>query len=158
MPCNHVTPLLFRMSVGSKLEGAAKEQRLGKDLQCVPAELFHSRNPTGPYSIVVGNLNAHFSLWDNIIPTDPCGEEIKDLLLEQVLTCVNDRSPTLTVKNGGSDSTPYLTLVGARWASKCIWKVKESIGASDHSPITTTVQHVCVLQTVLPRMARWKQS
>ena len=48
--------------------------------------------------------------------------------------------------------------MSARWASKCIWKVEESIGASDHLPITTTVQHVCLFQPVLPPAAKSKQS
>ena len=91
--------------------------------------------PSGPDSIIVGDFNAHSSLWDNVKPPDQRGKEVEDWLLDQDLSCVNDGSPTLTVKNNGSDSTPDLTLVGARWASKCIWKVEEPIGASDHLPI-----------------------
>ena len=36
--------------------------------------------------------------------------------------------------------------------------MEESIGASDHPPITTTVQHLYIFQLVMPRAARWKQS
>ena len=95
--------------------------------------------PSGPDSIIMGDLNVHSSLWDNVKPTDPRGIEVEDWLLDQDLFCVNDRPPTLTVKNNGSDSTHDLTLVEARWESKCILKVEESIKACNHHSITTAV-------------------
>ena len=114
--------------------------------------------PSGPDSIIVGDLNSHSHLWDSAHggESDTRGQEIEDWLLDQDLTTLNDGSSTLTRKRDGKKSCPDLTVVGSRWATKCMWKVGEPIGASDHEPILTTLQEKCEFQPVLPRKARWK--
>ena len=75
--------------------------------------------PSGPDSIIVGDLNGHSHIWDSAHggESDTRGQEIEDWLLDQDLTTLNDGSSTLTRKRDGKKCCPDLTVVGSRWAT-----------------------------------------
>ena len=62
----------------------------------------------GPSSLLLGDLNGHFQMWDPIQPQDQRGDEILDWILDNDLHILNDGSATRTSRFTGNDSTPNI--------------------------------------------------
>ena len=115
--------------------------------------------PTFNSSLICGDFNAHHPLWDDIQPADDRGEEIVDWAIEKELTIMNnDNSPTRVSRITGNESSPDLTLCGAKWADKFEWSVGESIGSSDHLPIYITISSQVKHQSIYGKRSRWKSN
>ena len=67
----------------------------------------------GPSSLLLGDLNGHFQMWDPIQPQDQRGDEILDWILDNDLHILNDGSATPTSGITGNDSTSDISFVGA---------------------------------------------
>ena len=63
----------------------------------------------GPSSLLLGDLNGHFQMWDPIQPQDQRGDEILDWILDNDLHILNDGSATRTSRFTGNDSTPNIS-------------------------------------------------
>ena len=114
--------------------------------------------PAFKSSLICGDLNAHSSLWDSIQPTDDRGEQVVDFAIDRELTILNDGSPTRVNRITGKESSPDVTLCGAKWADKSEWSVGECIGASDHSPIYITISTRVNHQSVFGKRPRWRSN
>ena len=59
-------------------------------------------------------------------------------MLHQNLTTLDDVSPVLALRADGKRICAELTNMGSKWTTKCLWKVGEPIGASEHKPTTSS--------------------
>ena len=114
--------------------------------------------PSFRTSLICGDFNAHHSLWDSVQPTDERGEELVDWAIDQSLTIMNDNSPTRVSRITCNESSPDVTLCGAKWADKFEWTVGESIGSSDHLPIYITINSSVKHQSVFGKRPRWRNN
>ena len=114
--------------------------------------------PAFSSSLICGDFNAHLTLWDEIQPPDDRGEELLDWILDKDLTILNDGSPTRVSRITGNESSPDVTLCGAKWADKFEWSIGESIGCSDHQPIYITIRSSVKHQSVFGKRPRWKNN
>ena len=140
------------------------------NLYCPPVRS-HSRGaslnlahiPTHADSLIVGDFNAHSSLWDEVQPEDDRGVVVLDWSLEKDLHVLNDGSPTRmnTSRPGTCEaptqglSTPDVSLCGSKWRNLATWGTVDDIGGSDHLPIRITINHRAVLQPITP-LPRWR--
>ena len=109
-------------------------------------------------SVVVGDFNGHSQLWDQIQPPDARGNEIEEWIYDQNLHVLNDGSPTRTSRITGNNSSPDISICGATWSTKILWKTSNPLGDSDHLPIQLDLQHSIRYQPVLPRKAKWRRN
>ena len=88
---------------------------------------------------VFGDFNSHHSSWDSHSPEDHSGKNLFDWLLSSDLLPLNNpEHHTLLHRATGNHSSPDLSLVPARIASKCTWQTLPDLG-SDHLPISITI-------------------
>ena len=86
-----------------------------------------------------GDFNSHHSSWDSHSPEDQSGKDMFDWLLSSDLLPLNNpEHHTLLHRATGNRSSPDLSLVPARIASKCTWQTLPDLG-SDHLPISITI-------------------
>ena len=95
--------------------------------------------PSSPTTYIFGNFNSHHSSWDSHSPEDQSGKDLFDWLLSSDLLPLNNpEHHTLLHRATGNRSSPDLSLIPARIASKCTWQTLPDLG-SDHLPISITI-------------------
>ena len=95
--------------------------------------------PSSPTTYIFGDFNSHHSSWDSHSPKDQLGKDLFDWLLSSDLLPLNNpEHHTLLHRTTGNRSSPDLSLVPARIASKCTWQTLPDIGL-DHFPISITI-------------------
>ena len=95
--------------------------------------------PSSPTTYIFGDFNSHHSSWDSHSPEDHSGKDLFDWLLSSDLLPLNNpEHHTLLHRATGNRSSPNLSLVPARTASKCTWQTLPDLG-SDHLPISITI-------------------
>ena len=95
--------------------------------------------PSSPTTYIFGDFNSHHSSWDSHSPEDHSGKDLFDWLLSSDLLPLNNpEHHTLLHRATGNRSSPDLSLVPARLASKCTWQTLPDLG-SDHLPISITI-------------------
>ena len=95
--------------------------------------------PSSPTTYIFGDFNSHHSSWDSHSPEDHSGKDLFDWLLSSDLLPLNNpEHHTLLHCATGNRSSPDLSLVPARLASKCTWQTLPDLG-SDHLPISITI-------------------
>ena len=95
--------------------------------------------PSSPTTYIFGDFNSHHSSWDSHLPEDHSGKDLFDWLLSSDLLPLNNpEHHTLLHRATGNRSSPDLSLVPARLASKCTWQTLPDLG-SDHLPISITI-------------------
>ena len=95
--------------------------------------------PSSPTTYIFSDFNSHHSSWDSHSPEDQSGKELFDWLLSSDLLPLNNpEHHTLLHCATGNQSSPDLSLVPARIASKCTWQTLPDLG-SDHLPISITI-------------------
>ena len=95
--------------------------------------------PSSPTTYIFGDFNSHHSSWDSHSPEDHSGKDLFDWLLSSDLLPLNNpEHHTLLHRATGNRSSPDLSLVPARIASKCTWQTLPDLG-SDHLPISITI-------------------
>ena len=95
--------------------------------------------PSSPTTYIFGDFNSHHLSWDSHSPEDQSGKELFDWLLSSDLLPLNNpEHHTLLHRATGNRSSPDLSLVPARIASKCTWQTLPDLG-SDHLPISITI-------------------
>ena len=67
----------------------------------------------GPYSLILGDLNGHFQMWDPIQPQDQRGDKILDWILDNDLHILNDGFATRISRITGTAATPASLFVEA---------------------------------------------
>ena len=78
--------------------------------------------PSSPTTYIFGDFNSHHSSWDSHSPEDQSGKDLFDWLLSSDLLPLNNpQHHTLLHRATGNRSSPDLSLVPARIASKCTW-------------------------------------
>ncbi|MEL6855582.1 MAG: endonuclease/exonuclease/phosphatase family protein, partial [Cyanobacteria bacterium J06607_13] len=137
--------------------------------------------PSSSDAIVLGDFNAHHSLWDPYQPEDERGEELVDWALQNDLAFLNDGSFTRintkapvrpenpssgtpmapqddpTPESGGR-SAPDVSICGSNWHGRHAWNVVEGIGSSDHLPISVTFQVAVRHGPVFRGRKTWRSS
>ena len=95
--------------------------------------------PSSPTTYIFGDFNSHHSSWDSHSPEDQSGKDLFDWLLSSDLLPLNNpEHHTLLHRATENRSSPDLSLVPARIASKCTWQTLPDLG-SDHLPISITL-------------------
>ena len=95
--------------------------------------------PSSPTTYICSDFNSHHSSWDSHSPEDQSAKELFDWLLSSDLLPLNNHDHhTLLHRATGNRSSPDLSLVPARIASKCTWQTLPDLG-SDHLPISITI-------------------
>ena len=99
--------------------------------------------PSSLTTYTFGDFNSHHSSWDSHSPEDQSGKDLFDWLLSSDLLPLNNpENPTTSCdvrhRATGNRSSPDLSLVPARIASKCTWKTFPDLG-SNHLPISITI-------------------
>ena len=85
-------------------------------------------------SLIVGDINAHHSIWDMNTIDDERGEQLTDEIDAADYTILNENEATRQLTNGRSTS-PDISLASNDIALLSDWLVSTSL-ASDHLPIT----------------------
>ena len=100
---------------------------------------YHHLLPSSPTTYIFGDFNSHHSSWDFHSPEDHSGKDLFNWLLSSDLLPLNNpEHHTLLHRATGNRSSPDLSLVPARIASKCTWQTLPDLG-SDHLPISITI-------------------
>ena len=95
--------------------------------------------PSSPTTYIFGDFNSHHSSWDSHSLEDQSGKDLFDWLRSSDLLPLNNPEHyTLLYRATGNRSSPDLSLVPARIASKCTWQTLPNLG-SDHLPISITI-------------------
>ena len=95
--------------------------------------------PSSPTTYIFNDFNSHHSSWDSHSPEDQSGKDLFDWLLSSDLLPLNNpEHHTLLHRATGNRSSPDLSLVPARIASKCTWQTLPDLG-SVHLPISITI-------------------
>ena len=95
--------------------------------------------PSSPTTYIFGDFNSHHSYWDSYLPEDQSGKDLFNwLLFSDILPLNNPEHHTLLHCATGNRSSPDLSVVPARIASKCTWQTLPDLG-SDHLPISITI-------------------
>ena len=95
--------------------------------------------PSSPTTYIFGDFNSHHSSWDSHSQEDHSGKDLFDWLLSSDLLPLNNpEHHTLLHRATGNRSSPDLSLVPTRIASKCTWQTLPDLG-SDHLPISITI-------------------
>ena len=95
--------------------------------------------PSSPTTYIFGDFNSHHSSWDSHSPEDHSGKYLFDWLLSSDLLPLNNpEHHTLLHRATGNRSSPDLSLVPARIASKCTWQTLPDLGL-DYLPISITI-------------------
>ena len=91
--------------------------------------------PSSPTTYIFGDFNSHHLSWDS----HQSGKDLFDWLLSSDLLPLNNpKHHTLLHHATGNRSSPDLSLVPARIASKCTWKTLPDL-SSNHLPISITI-------------------
>ena len=110
--------------------------------------------PSGPRVLVVGDVNAHHPTWDRQKPGDALGDELDAWAQSARMVCINSGEATRVDHATADPSTPDVTFVSARLASRCEWRLLEDI-SSDHSPILTMCRLGHPVSDNHPARTRW---
>ena len=95
--------------------------------------------PSSPTTYIFGDFDSHHSSWGSHSPEDDSGKDLFDWLLSSDLLPLNNpEHHTLLHRATGNRSSPDLSLVPARIASKCTWQTLPDLG-SDYLPISITI-------------------
>ena len=95
--------------------------------------------PSFPTTYIFDDFNSHHSSWDSHSPEDQSGKELFNWLLSSDLLPLNNpEHHTLLHRATRNRSSPDLSLVPARIASKCTWQTLPDLG-SDHLSISITI-------------------
>ena len=103
--------------------------------------------PSFPTTYIFGDFNSHHSSWDSHSPEDHSDKDLFDWLLSSDLLPLNNpEHHTLLHRATGNRSSPDLSLVPARIASKCTWQTLPDLG-SDHLPISITIPNFPIINS-----------
>ena len=95
--------------------------------------------PSSPTTYIFDDFNSHHSSWDSHSPEDQSSKDLFNWLLSSdLLPFNNPEHHTLLHRATGNRSSPDLSLVPVRIASKCTWQTLPDLG-SDHLPISITI-------------------
>ncbi len=100
------------------------------------------------------DLNAHSPLWDINQPSDTRGEQLKDWVVPQSPSVLNDGAATLLNRATGGLSSPEVSQAHLSLADKTELSVSEDLG-SDHLPITIELRCQTPVTSDPHRRARW---
>ena len=91
--------------------------------------------------IIMGDFNAHNSLWDTkVITNDKYGKQIESIINNHDVCCLNDAEcPTFYSKGHGTFSTIDLTICSDNISDKIEWFVSEDDYSSDHYPVIISI-------------------
>ena len=98
--------------------------------------------PKREYDILLGDINAHSTIWDDIARndvTDRRGEKIEDWLAENNMACINTGEATHVSRSTGKEGTPDTSFIHSSLLDKVSWKTTNKMG-SDHKPIIITYE------------------
>ena len=91
-------------------------------------------------SLIVGDVNAHSSLWHSPI-ADHRGEIIQNLLQNSDHTILNKNEPTRSSTNQAQQPTsPDITAITSKLLDKTNWQISKTPLRSDHLPIIITIK------------------
>ena len=95
--------------------------------------------PSSPTTYIFSDFNSHHSYWDSHSPEDQSGKDLFNWLLSSdILPFNNPENHTILHRATGNRSSPDLSVVPGRVASKCTWQTLPDLG-SDHLPISITI-------------------
>ena len=148
----HTIPLLPRpssdyLAIAVKIKGAAPIHLFNVYVPPIRSSSSVSRPksfspfllPSSPTTYIFGDFNSHHSSWDSHLPEDQSGKDLFDWLLSSDLLPLNNpEHHTILHRATGGRSSPDLSLVPTRIASKCTWQTLPDLG-SDHLPISITI-------------------
>ena len=96
--------------------------------------------PSSPTTYIFGDFNSHHSSWNSHSPEDQSGKNLFDWLLSSDLLPLNNpEHHTLLHRATGNRSSPDLSLVPARIASKCTWQTLPDLGSSITIPTSPII-------------------
>ena len=133
-------PSLDYLAIAVKIKGAAPIHLFNvSSSDSRPKSFSPFLLPSSPTTYIFGHFNSHHSSWDSHSPEDHSGKDLFDWLLSSDLLPLNNpEHHTLLHRATGNRSSPDLSLVPARIASKCTWQTLPDLG-SDHLPISITI-------------------
>jgi exonuclease III len=88
--------------------------------------------------LILGDLNAHNSLWDAVVSADNRGNSLAGEINESDFVVLNDEAPTRIPKSG-TVSSPDVSLVSSSLLTSCTWSTATQLD-SDHVPIIIQIQ------------------
>ena len=95
--------------------------------------------PSEKYDMIIGDINAHSSLWDlSCEKSDKRGEALEKWLRNKMV-CLNDGRATHIQRATGKGSTPDASIVHSSLLDKTTWNVVHELN-SDHKPILITFE------------------
>jgi hypothetical protein len=100
--------------------------------------------PYGEKWLVMGDLNAHHELWDNLITRDERGVALGGWIGDHDMMVLNDGEVTRRHSGTGRPSTPDVSMCHESMAAGICWRVMTELG-SDHVPIV--VETNCAAST-----------
>ena len=103
-----------------------------------------SKWPCTPDDIIVGDINAHSSIWDDAVKKNPRlwddrGTLVEDWMMDNEMVTINEGYPTHCNRNSGTESAPDVAIVHANRMDRFEWKTIDDLG-SDHKPILITYE------------------
>ena len=134
------------LAIAVKVKGASPIHLFNVYVPPIRSSSSDSRPKSSPFLLpssrttyIFGNFNSHHSFWDSHSLEDQSGKELFDWLLSSDLLPLNNpEHHTLLHRATGNRSSPDLSLVFARIASKCTWQTLPDLD-SDHLPISITI-------------------
>ena len=91
--------------------------------------------PKESFDILLGDFNAHSSIWCKDDQTDQRGEMVIDYLLENDMATINDGRPTFVDKGKDNVETgPDISIVHSRKMDMFEWDVRDEF-PEGHKPI-----------------------
>jgi hypothetical protein len=103
--------------------------------------------PRKEFDIVLGDINAHSTLWDHSAKPDSRGDLVEEWLAEHDMHCLNSGEPTQYSKANDSYSAPDVSMVHSSRLDKFTWKIVDELG-SNHKPLLITYEDDINIQKV----------
>ena len=98
-----------------------------------------SKWPSREYDMIMGDINAHSTLWDRTVErADRRGVIVENWIATKNMAPANDGSPTHTNRTTGKETAPDTTFVHPSLLDRISWTPVSELGGSDHSPIIIT--------------------
>ena len=91
-----------------------------------------SNHLSGTATIIVGDMNAHNSLWFSSLSADSRGDKFAEEIDNSTFVVINENTPTR--KTASCSSSPAISIVSSDLAMSISWSCESRLG-SDHLPI-----------------------